>query len=67
MTTRSRGGPGTFVVLVSRPHRLKQEDKRLKLPPWKKPDLTVVLLTIVGLTILFIVTFELWFSHGSGR
>ena len=34
-----------------------------KLPRLKKPDLTLVLLMIVGLVILFLVTFEFWFSH----
>lgn len=33
----------------------------------KPPDLTLVLLTIVGLTMLFVVTSGLWFSHGGVR
>ena len=34
-----------------------------KLTRLKTPDISLVLLTIVGLTMLFMVTFELWFSH----
>lgn len=34
-----------------------------KLTRLKMPDLTMVLLTIVGFTMLFMVTFELWVSH----
>ena len=35
-----------------------------KLPRLKKPDLTLGLLIVVALTLLFMVTFELWHSHG---
>ena len=38
-----------------------------RLPRLKVPDLTLVLLTIVGLTMLFVVTSGLWFSHGGVR
>jgi len=38
-----------------------------RLPRMKAPDLTLVLLTIVGLTMLFVTTSGLWFSHGGVR
>lgn len=34
-----------------------------KLPWLKAPDMSLVLLTIIGLTMLFMMTFELWSSH----
>jgi hypothetical protein len=34
-----------------------------KLSWLKTPDLTLVLLAIVGATMVFMVTFELWISH----
>lgn len=34
-----------------------------KLPPIKKPDLSLVLLLLVGAALLFLLTFELWVSH----
>jgi len=34
-----------------------------KLPRLKKPDLSLVLVIIVALTLLFMITFELWLSH----
>lgn len=35
----------------------------LKLPRLKKPDLSLVLLIIVALTLFFMMTFELWLPH----
>jgi hypothetical protein len=33
-------------------------------PTWlKPPDLSLVLLAVVGVTMVFMVTFELWLSH----
>ena len=34
-----------------------------KLPRFEKPDLSLVLVIAVALTLLFIMTFELWLSH----
>lgn len=32
-----------------------------------KPDFSLVLVIIVALAILFLMTFELWVSHGPGH
>ena len=34
-----------------------------KLPRLKKPDLSLVLVIIIALTLFFMITFELWLSH----
>ena len=34
-----------------------------KLTELKTPDMTLVLLTIIGVTMVFMMTFELWVSH----
>jgi hypothetical protein len=44
--------------MPSRPGHVKTE-----LESATGPDLTLVLLAVVGLTMVFMVTFELWLSH----